>query len=51
MTKPPFRYFKISPEIIQLAMMMFVRFTPSLLNVADLLHERGIDVWHESVRL
>ncbi|MEO0817068.1 MAG: IS6 family transposase [Pseudomonadota bacterium] len=47
----PFRYFKISPEIIQLAVMMFVRFPLSLRNVEDLLHERGIDVCHESVRL
>lgn len=51
MTKSPFRYFKTSPEIIQLAVMMYVRFPLSLRNVEDLLHERGIDVCHESVRL
>ena len=51
MTKNPFRYFKTSPEIIQLAVMMYVRFPLSLRNVEDLLHERGIDVCHESVRL
>ena len=50
MTKNPFRYFKTSPEIIQLALMMYVRFPLSLRNVEDLLHERGIDVCHESVR-
>ena len=50
MTKNPFRYFKTSPEIIQLAVMMYVRFPLSLRNVEDLLHERGIDVCHESVR-
>ncbi|MEO0467002.1 MAG: IS6 family transposase, partial [Pseudomonadota bacterium] len=51
MPKYPFRYFKTSPEIIQLAVMMYVRFPLSLRNVEDLLHERGIDVCHESVRL
>ena len=46
----PFRYFKTSPEIIRLAVMMDVRFPLSLRNVEDLLHERGIDICHESVR-
>jgi putative transposase len=46
----PFRYFKTSPEIIRLAVMMYVRFPLSLRNVEDLLHERGIDISHESVR-
>ena len=51
MTKPsPFRYFKTSPEIIRLAVMLYVRFQLSLRNVEDLLHERGIDVSHETVR-
>ncbi len=40
----PFRYFKTSPEIIRLAVMLYVRFPLSLRNVEDLLHERGIDV-------
>jgi putative transposase len=30
--------------------MMYARFPLSLRNVEDLLHERGIDVSHESVR-
>ncbi len=51
MSQNPFRYFKTSPEIIQLAVLMYVRFPLSLRNVEDLLHERGIDVCHESVRL
>ena len=51
MSRSPFRYFKTSPEIIQLAVMMYVRFPLSLRNVEDLLHDRGIDVCHESVRL
>ena len=46
----PFRYFKTSPEIIRLAVMMYVRFPLSLRNVEDLLHERGIDICHETVR-
>jgi transposase-like protein len=50
MSKNPFRYFKTSPELIQLAVMMYVRFPLSLRNVEDLLHERGIDICHESVR-
>ncbi len=51
MTKrSPFRYFKTSPEIIRLAVMLYVRFPLSLWNVEDLLHERGIETSHESVR-
>jgi putative transposase len=46
----PFRYFKTSPEIIRLAVMMYVRFPLSLRQVEDLLHERGIDISHETVR-
>nr|WP_300395906.1 hypothetical protein [Henriciella sp.] len=50
MSRNPCRYFETSPEIIQLAVMMYVRFPFSLRNVEDLLHERGIDICHESVR-
>ena len=51
MTKSsPFRYFKTSPGIIRGAVMLYVRFPLSLRNVEDLLHERGIDVSHETVR-
>ncbi|WP_112324394.1 IS6 family transposase [Oceanibium sediminis] len=51
MTKrSPFKYFKTSPEIIRLAVMLYVRFPLSLRNVEDLLHERGIDVSHEAIR-
>ncbi len=51
MTKPgPFRYFKTSPQIIPLAVMLYIRFPLSLRNVVDLLHERGIEVSHETVR-
>ncbi len=48
--KNPFRYFKTSPEIVRLAVMMYVRFPLSLRQVEDLLQERGIDVCHETVR-
>ena len=50
MTKNPFSYFMTSPEIIQLAVMMYARFPLSLRNIEDLLHERGIDICHETVR-
>jgi putative transposase len=51
MTKrSPFRYFKTSPEIIRLAVMLYIRFPLSLRNVEDLLHERGIEISHETVR-
>lgn len=46
----PFRYFKTSPEVIRLAVMLYVRFPLSLRNVEDLLHERGIEISHETVR-
>ena len=43
MTKrSPFKYFKTSPEIIRLAVMLYARFPLSLRNVEDLLHERGL---------
>jgi putative transposase len=45
----PFRYFKTSPEIIRLAVMIYVRFPLSLRQVEDLLHERGIDISYETV--
>ena len=40
----PFRYFNSSPEIIRLAVLMYVRFPLSLRNVEDLLFECGIDI-------
>ena len=48
--KSPFRYFKTPPEVIRLAVMMYIRFPLSLRQVEDLLHERGIDICHETVR-
>src|ERR1700743_2750469 len=46
----PFCRFKSSPEVIRLAVMMYVRYPLSLRNVEDLLHERGIAICHETVR-
>lgn len=48
--RSPFRYFKTSPEIIRLTVMMYIRFPLSLRNVEDLLHERGVEVSHETMR-
>ena len=51
MTKrSPFRHCKTSPEIIRPAVMQYLRYPPSLRDVEYLLHERGIDICHETVR-
>ena len=49
--RSPFRYFQTPPDIIRLAVMIYVRLPLSLGNVEDLLHESGIEVSHETVRL
>lgn len=36
----PFRYFNSSPEVIRLAVMLYVKYPLSLRNVEDLLAER-----------
>jgi len=46
----PFRYFKSSPEVIRIAVLMYVRFPLSLRNVEDVLFERGYDISYETVR-
>ena len=46
----PFRYFNSSPEVIRLAVMMYIRYPLSLRQAEDILFERGIDVCHETVR-
>ena len=43
-------YFNSSPEIIRLAVLMYVKDPLSLRNVEDLLAERGIDISQETVR-
>jgi putative transposase len=50
MKRSPFRYLNTGPEIIRLAVMLYVRFPLSLRNVEDLPHGRGVDVSHETVR-
>jgi putative transposase len=45
-----FRYFNSSPEVIRLAVMMYIRYPLSLRQVEDLLFERGIDICHEMAR-
>ncbi len=47
----PFKYFNSSPEVIRLAVLLYVRYPLSLRNVEDLLAERAIDVSYETVRL
>ena len=44
----PFRYFNSSPEVIGLAVVIYVRYPLSLRQVEDLLFERGIDICHET---
>jgi putative transposase len=39
------------PEVIRLAVLMYVKYPLSLRNVQDLIHERVIEISHESVRL
>ena len=53
MSKPenPFRCFNSSPEVIRMAVMLYIRYPLSLRNVEDLLFERGADICHETVRL
>ncbi|WP_281020098.1 IS6 family transposase [Minwuia sp. IMCC3060] len=46
----PFRYFNSSPAVICTAVLLYIRFPLSLRQVEDLLHERGIDISHETVR-
>jgi putative transposase len=46
----PFGYFSSSPEIIRLAVMIYVRYPLSLRNVEEGLAEPVIDVSYEAVR-
>ena len=50
MKNNPFRYFKTSPEVIRLAVMMYIRYPLSLRQIEDILFERGIDISHETIR-
>ena len=44
------QYFKTSPEIIRLAVMLYIRFPMPLRNIEELLHGRGNKISHETVR-
>ena len=46
----PFRYFNSAPEVIRLAVMVYIRYPLSLRQVEDILFERGIDICYETVR-
>ena len=46
----PFRYLKLSPDIIRLAVMIYIRYPLSLRQLEDLLFEQSIDICHETVR-
>jgi hypothetical protein len=48
--RSPFRYFNTPTEFIRLAVMFYIRFPLSLRNVEELLHERGIEISHETMR-
>lgn len=48
--RSPFRYFKTSPEVIRLAVLLYVKYPLSLRTFEDLLFERGIDLSYETVR-
>jgi len=44
-----FKYIKTSPDIIRLAVMLYMRLPLYLRNIEDPLHEHGIDVSHEPI--
>ncbi len=48
---PPFRYFKASPEMIRLAVMLCICFPLSRPSIKNLPHERGIEISYETVGL
>lgn len=48
--RSPFRCFKTLPEVIRLAVMLYVCLQLSLRHVEDLLHERGTEISHGTVR-
>jgi putative transposase len=46
----PFHRFNSSPEVIRMAVMLYIRYPLSLRNVEDLLFKYGVDISHETVR-
>ena len=47
--KNPFKCFKNFPKTTRLAVMFYVWYPLSYRQVEDILHERGIDICHETV--
>ncbi len=45
-----FKRHRFPPTIIQHAVWLYARFTLSFRDIEDLLAERGVDVWNETVR-
>src|SRR5215813_8186162 len=45
-----YRRHRFPPEIIQQAIWLYLRFTPSYRDVEELLAERGLDISYETVR-
>jgi putative transposase len=50
MTKISYSGYRFPPEIIHQAIWLYLRFTLSFRDVEDLLAERGIAIWYETVR-
>jgi len=46
-----FKYFKHNPAVIQLAILLYIRYPLSLRQVEEMLFERGINISHETIRL
>ncbi len=46
-----FKYYKHNPSIIQLAVLLYIRYPLSLRQIEDMLFERGITITHETIRL
>lgn len=46
-----YRYIKNFPEIFRLAILLYVKYPLLLRHVEDMIFERGIDIYHETVRL
>ena len=47
----PLRCFNSSPETIRLTVMLYIRYPRLLLQVEDILFDRGIEMCHETMRL
>ena len=45
-----YRHYRFPPDVIQYAVWLYFRFPLSFRDVEDLLAERGIDVFYETVR-